>query len=77
MHELGSMQAVAHGSQSVLYFQWRQGRGGAEMFHGAVVDHYGEPDTRTFRDVTKVGEDLGKASAYLRYGTHSEGLYPL
>ena len=60
MHELGSMQAVAHGSQSVLYFQWRQGRGGAEMFHGAVVDHYGEPDTRTFRDVTKVGEDLEK-----------------
>lgn len=60
MHELGSMQAIAHGSQSVLYFQWRQGRGGAEMFHGAVVDHYGEPDTRTFRDVTKVGEDLEK-----------------
>lgn len=60
MHELGSMQAVAHGSQSVLYFQWRQGRGGAEMFHGAVVDHYGEPDTRTFRDVTKVGENLEK-----------------
>ena len=60
MHELGSMQAVAHGSQSVLYFQWRQGRGGAEMFHGAVVDHYGEPDTRTFRNVTKVGEDLEK-----------------
>lgn len=36
----------------------RQGRGGAEMFHGAVVDHYGEPDTRTFRDVTQVGRVL-------------------
>ena len=58
MHELSSLQAVAHGSQSVLYFQWRAGRGGAEMFHGAVVDHYGEPDTRTFRDVTQVGKDL-------------------
>ena len=58
MHLLSSLQAVAHGSQSVLYFQWRQGRGGAEMFHGAVVDHYGEPDTRTFRDVTQVGRVL-------------------
>lgn len=60
MHLLSSMQAVAHGSQSVMYFQWRQGRGGAEMFHGAVVDHYGEEDTRTFRDVTEVGKALEK-----------------
>ena len=58
MHMLSSMQALAHGSQSVLYFQWRKGRGGAEMFHGAVVDHDGRDDTRVFRDVTAVGEAL-------------------
>ncbi len=58
MHLLSSMQAVAHGSQSVLYFQWRKGRGGAEQFHGAVVDHDGRDDTRVFRDVTQVGEAL-------------------
>ena len=60
MHLLSSLQAVAHGSQSVMYFQWRKGRGGAEMFHGAVVDHYGENDTRVFRDVTDVGTSLEK-----------------
>lgn len=55
MHLLASMQALAHGSQSVMYFQWRKGRGGAEMFHGAVVDHDGRGDTRVFHDVTDVG----------------------
>ena len=58
MHLLSSMQAVAHGSQSVMYFQWRKGRGGAEQFHGAVVDHDGRGDTRVFRDVTSVGMGL-------------------
>lgn len=62
MHLLSSMQAVAHGSQSVMYFQWRKGRGGAEMFHGAVVDHYGQADTRTFRDVAEVGAALERLS---------------
>ena len=58
MHLLSSLQAVAHGSQSVMYFQWRKGRGASEMFHGAVVDHYGESDTRVFRDVAQVGQSL-------------------
>ena len=58
MHLLSSMQALAHGSQSVMYFQWRKGRGSAEMFHGAVVDHDGRDDTRVFRDVTSVGKAL-------------------
>lgn len=58
MHELSSLQAVAHGSQSVQYFQWRKSRGSFEKFHGAVVDHYGGSDTRVFREVTRVGERL-------------------
>lgn len=58
MHELASIQAVAHGSDSVQYFQWRKGRGGAEKFHGAVVDHDGSADHRVFRDVARVGERL-------------------
>ena len=58
MHLLSSMQALAHGSQSVLYFQWRKGRGAAEQFHGAVVDHDDRDDTRVFRDVTSVGKAL-------------------
>lgn len=62
MHMLSSMQAVAHGSDSVQYFQWRKGRGGYEKFHGAVVDHMGRNNTRTFREVTEVGERLERLS---------------
>ncbi len=60
MHLLASMQALAHGSESVLYFQWRKGRGGVEMFHGAVVDHDGRADHRVFQDVKQVGVTLEK-----------------
>jgi len=58
MHILSSMQAVAHGSDSVQYFQWRKSRGASEKFHGAVVDHYGEADTRVFKEVMQLGQDL-------------------
>lgn len=60
MHLLSSMQGVAHGADSVLYFQWRKGRGASEKFHGAVVDHCGHENTRVFREVTEVGEVLKK-----------------
>lgn len=58
MMKLASMQAVAHGSDSVQYFQIRKGRGGSEKFHGAVIDHYGKADTRVFREVSEVGSML-------------------
>jgi beta-galactosidase len=58
MHLLSSMQAVAHGSDTVQYFQWRKSRGQSEQFHGAVVSHDNSSDTRVFRDVTKVGDEL-------------------
>ena len=58
MLQAASLQAVAHGSDSVLYFQMRQSRGASEKFHGAVIDHYGVSDTRVFREVAKVGVDL-------------------
>ena len=58
VHMLSSMQAIAHGSNSVQYFQWRKSRGAFEKFHGAVVDHYGGSDTRVFRDVAQVGARL-------------------
>jgi len=60
MHALSSLQAVAHGSDTVQYFQWRKSRGSAEKFHGAVVDHVGHENTRVFRDVADVGTKLEK-----------------
>ncbi|WP_199615204.1 beta-galactosidase [Paenibacillus alkalitolerans] len=58
MHKLSSLHAVAHGSDTVQYFQWRKSRGSSEKFHGAVVDHAGHEHTRVFRDVTEVGDTL-------------------
>ncbi|HUT59488.1 MAG TPA: beta-galactosidase [Phycisphaerae bacterium] len=60
MHLLTSLQAVAHGSDTVQYFQWRKSRGCSEKFHGAVVDHVGHEGTRVFADVAAVGEALAK-----------------
>lgn len=63
IHMAQSMQAIAHGSNSVQYFQFRKGRGSMEKFHGAVVDHYGGTDTHEFQDVKSVGEQLSNMDA--------------
>ncbi len=60
MHALSSLQAVACGSDSVQYFQWRKSRGSSEKFHGAVVDNRNGADTRVFREVARLGERLEK-----------------
>lgn len=59
-HRLEGLQAVAHGSDSVMYFQWRKGRGGAEKMHGGVIDHAGGSDARVFREVAALGADLAR-----------------
>ncbi len=60
MHMLSSMQAIAHGSDTVQYFQWRKSRGCMEKFHGAVVDHEGSENTREFREVAELGALMAK-----------------
>lgn len=60
---LWSYAAVAHGAETIMYFQWRRGRGGAEKFHGAVVEHSGRTDTRVFREVTELGAELQRLGA--------------
>ncbi len=60
VHKLSALQAVACGSDTVQYFQWRKGRGSYEQFHGAVVDHIGTDDTRVFAEVAEVGQLLQK-----------------
>jgi beta-galactosidase len=52
-----SIGYVARGSDASLFFQWRAGRGGSEFHHAAMVPHPG-PDTRGFREITELGEDL-------------------
>jgi len=55
---LASMQVIAHGADSVQYFQFRKSRGAMEKFHGAVVDHVGHEHTRAFREISEVGKRL-------------------
>jgi len=66
MHEMGSLQQIAHGANSVLYFQLHQSRGSSEMFHGAVVTHSLSNRTRVFKDVSLVGKDLEKLQPLLK-----------
>ena len=51
IHRLNGLQAIAHGSDSVCYFQLRKSRGSREQWHGSVIDHAGNAGTRVFRDV--------------------------
>lgn len=60
LHVVEGLQAIAHGSDSVQYFQWRKSRGGFEKFHGAVVDHHGGENTRVFKEVAELGSQLAK-----------------
>ncbi|MGW4943306.1 beta-galactosidase [Actinoplanes sp. NPDC004185] len=54
-----SLAAVARGSKGALFFQWRAPRGGAELFHSALVPHAG-PDSRVYREAVALGEALDR-----------------
>lgn len=63
IQRLASLQAVACGSDSVGYFQWRKSRGSYEQHHDAVIDHSGTCDTRIFRETKQTGADLKKLAS--------------
>lgn len=54
---LDSMQALAHGSDGVMFFQWRQAKFGPEKFHSAMLGHRGER-SRTFQETKALGAEL-------------------
>ena len=54
-----SLQHVARGSDSVLFFQWRASRAGAEKFHAGLVPHAGT-DTRVWREVVQLRRTLDR-----------------
>ncbi|SFL47900.1 beta-galactosidase [Salibacterium qingdaonense] len=55
---LWSYSAIARGSDGIMFFQWRQSRAGAEKFHGAMVPHSGDEQSRTYREVQQLGQEL-------------------
>ena len=58
MHRMGALQEVSHGANAINYFQLHQSRGSSEMFHGAVIGHDLRDDTRIFKEVAQVGDNL-------------------
>jgi beta-galactosidase len=57
---LWSHQAVARGADGIMFFQWRASRAGAEKFHSAMVPHVRPQDSRSWREVKRLGAELGK-----------------
>ncbi|MFF4992456.1 beta-galactosidase [Streptosporangium saharense] len=57
MMRLHSLQAVAHGADGAMFFQWRQAKYGPEKFHSALLPHGGTA-SRGWRDTLALGADL-------------------
>ena len=53
-----SYQCMAHGADTIQFFQLRRSLGGCEKFHGAVIEHVGHENTRVFREVAELGHEL-------------------
>lgn len=68
---LGSYQAIAHGADSVLFFQWRASRGGHERFHSAMLPHSGTA-ARTWQEVAALGRELPRIAAVAGSGSRAE-----
>jgi beta-galactosidase len=60
-----SYQTIAHGADTIQFFQLRRSVGGCEKFHGAVIGHAGTENTRVFREVSVLGHELEKLNGLL------------
>ncbi|KIL48401.1 beta-galactosidase [Jeotgalibacillus campisalis] len=66
---LHSWQAIAHGADTVMFFQIRRSIGACEKFHGAVIDHAGHEHTRVFRECAALGNELAVLGDTLLHAT--------
>ncbi|WP_080145899.1 beta-galactosidase [Marinilactibacillus piezotolerans] len=55
-----SYQTIAHGADTIQFFQLRRSKGAVEKFHGAVIEHAGHENTRVFRETAELGAELEK-----------------
>ena len=71
-------QGLAHGSDSSMFFQMHQSQAGQEKFHGAIIGRSGEGDTRIYREVRELGEELSRmGSRFIGATTPAEGGHPV
>lgn len=61
---LCSYQAIARGADGVMFFQWRASKAGAEKHHSGMLPH-GGIDTRVWREVKALGNELPKLNSIL------------
>ncbi|WP_296616952.1 beta-galactosidase [Sphingomonas sp.] len=57
-------QAVAHGADAVLYWQWRPAANGQETYHGAILGQDGEPNPIQ-PEIAKTADELTKVAPLL------------
>ncbi|MGA1982452.1 MAG: beta-galactosidase [Acidobacteriaceae bacterium] len=50
-------QAIGHGADAVLYWQWRDALNGQEQYHGAIVGPDGKP-LPIYAEIAQLGRDL-------------------
>ena len=61
-------QAIGHGSDGILYWQWRNALNGQETMHGSLVGPDGKP-LPVYGEVAQIGREMRKASPVVA-GTH-------
>src|SRR5256714_9439149 len=62
-------QLVSRGATAILFFRWRQPRFGTEKFHGAVMPHSLRADSRVFKEVSQLGDEMKLLAPAIK-GTH-------
>ena len=63
-------QAIGHGADAVLYWQWRDALNGQEQYHGAIVGSDGTP-LPIDAEIGQIGSEFERAAAALE-GTRPE-----
>lgn len=57
-------QAIGHGADAILYWQWRSALNGQEQYHGAIVGPDGEPNP-IYSEIQQLGADFVNTRAAL------------
>lgn len=57
-------QAIGHGAEGVLYWQWRDALNGQEQYHGAIVGPDGKP-LPIYPEIQRTAEESHRASSAL------------
>jgi beta-galactosidase len=63
---LFTYQAIARGADGVLYYFWRQPRIGTDKFYGGLLTHNGKGDTRVYKEVKQIGEEVKRLATALK-----------